>query len=59
MDALKKEINNAEVAFDIKEDGAPIPNGYREDSGHLVWNVKMDLTCKDFFVKDVHKSDDP
>ena len=39
-------MNNDEIAFDIKEDGKPIPVGCKEASGHLVWDVKMDLTCK-------------
>ena len=59
IDSLKKEMNNTEVSFDIKEDGTPIPDGYKEDSGNLVWNVKMNLTHKALCIKDGHKSDDP
>ena len=58
IDALKIEMNNVEVAFDIKEDGTPIPVGYKEASGHLMWDVKMDITRKARCVKDGHKSDD-
>ena len=46
MDALKIEMDNVEVAFDIQEDGTPIPFGYKEASGHLVWDDKMEFTCK-------------
>ena len=52
-------MNNVEVAFDIKEDDTPILFCYKEDSGNLVWDVKMDPTHKYFCVKDGHKSDDP
>ena len=59
MDALKMEMDNVEISFDIKEDGTPIPVGYKESSGHLVWDVKMDLARKARCVKDGHKSDNP
>ena len=59
IDALKMEMDNVEVAFDIEEDGTPIPIGYKEASGHLVWDVKIDFTRKACCIKDGHKSDDP
>ena len=52
-------MDNVKVAFDIQEDGTPIPVGYKESSGHLVWDVKMDLARKARCVKDGHKSDNP
>lgn len=59
MDALGMEMDNVEVAFDIQEDGTPIPVGYKKASGHLVWDVKMDFTRKARWVKDGHKTADP
>ena len=59
MDALKMEMENVKVDFDIQKDDTPIPVGYKEASGHLVWDVKMDFTRKTRWVKDGHKTDDP
>ena len=56
---FEDSMNNDEIAFDIKEDGKPIPVGCKEASGHLVWDVKMDLTCKSRWIKDGHKTYDP
>ena len=59
MDALKMEMDNVEVAFDIQEDVTPIPVGYKKTSGHLMWDVNMYFTRKACWVKDRHKTDDP
>lgn len=39
MEALKMEMENVSVVFDILEDGQPLPVGYAKSSGHLVWDV--------------------
>ncbi|CAJ1957768.1 unnamed protein product, partial [Cylindrotheca closterium] len=35
------------------------PPGYSKVTGHLVWDVKMDFTCKARWVLDGHKTPDP
>jgi hypothetical protein len=39
--AIKKEMRNVMVAFDIHDDGE-VPVGFKEISCHLVFNVKRD-----------------
>ena len=58
-DALKKEMKNVGVAFDILEDHQNVPVGWTKTSGHLIWDVKMDFTRKACWVKDGHKTADP
>lgn len=58
-DALKKEMYNVGVAFEILEDGTPAPKGWRKATGHLIWDVKMDFTRKARWVLDGHKMPDP
>ena len=59
MDVLEIEMNKCWECFDIREDSTPIPVCYKEASGHLVWEVKKNLTQKACCVKNGHKSDDP
>lgn len=59
MDALKKEMFNVGIAFEMLDDGVAAPNGWNKVSGHLVWDVKMDLTRKARWVLDGHKTSDP
>ena len=59
MDALKKEMQNIGIAFEILESGIPAPSGWSKASGHLVWDVKMDFTRKARWVLDGHKCHDP
>jgi hypothetical protein len=58
-DALKKEMKNVGVAFDILEGHQHVPVGWTKTSGHLIWDVKMDFTRKACWVKDGHKTADP
>ena len=37
----------------------PIPIGWSKSSGHLLFDVKMDFTCKARWVKDGHKTPTP
>ena len=58
-DALKKEMYNVGVAFEILDEGAHAPHGWKRVTGHLVWDVKMDFTRKVRWVLDGHKTPDP
>ena len=58
-DALKKEMYNVGVAFEILDEGAHAPHGWKQVTGHLVWDVKMDFTRKARWVLDGHKTPDP
>ena len=58
-DALKKEMYNVRAAFEILDEGAHAPHGWKQVTGHLVWDVKMDFTRKARWVLDSHKTPDP
>ena len=58
-DALKKEIYNVGVAFEMLDEGVHVPHGWKRATGHLVWDVKMDFTRKARWVLDGHKTPDP
>ena len=58
-DALKKEMYNVRVAFEILDEGAHAPHGWKQVTRHLVWDVKMDFTRKARWVLDGHKTPDP
>ena len=52
-------MTNALVAFEILEHGEDAPRNFKELSVHLIFNVKMDMTCKAWLVSDGHKVADP
>ena len=52
-------MHNVPVAFEILPTGAPVTVGWKKSSGHLIWDVKMDFTQKDRWVKDGHHTPDP
>ena len=58
-DALKKEMYNVGVAFEILDEGAHAPHGWKQVIGHLVWDVKMDFTRKARWVLNGRKTLDP
>lgn len=58
-DAIKKEMYNVSIAFDILEEGKSAPPGWMKSSGHIIFDVKMDFTRKARWVKDGHKTPDP
>ena len=58
-DALRKEMYNVRVAFEILDEGTHAPHGWKRVTGHLVWDVKMDFTRKARWVLDGHKTPDP
>lgn len=57
--AIKKEMYNVSVAFEILHNGKKAPPGWTKSSGHMVYDVKMDLTRKARWVKDGHRTKDP
>ena len=57
-DALKKDMYNVGVAFEILDEGVHVPHGWKQVTGHLVWDVKMDFTRKARWVLDGHKTPD-
>ena len=42
--AIKKEMNNVGIAFEILDEDKSAPVGWSNESGHLIFNVKMDFT---------------
>ena len=50
---------NVLVVFDILEEDQPIPVGCNLSIGHLVFDLKMDFTCKARWFKDGHKTPTP
>jgi hypothetical protein len=58
-DAIKKEMFNVSIAFQILGDGESPPPGWKQSSGHIIFDVKMDFTRKARWVKDGHKTPDP
>ncbi len=59
QDAIKKEMTNVGVAFDILPPGERPKPGYTKASGHIAFDVKMDFTWKARWMKDGHKTADP
>ncbi len=57
-DALKKEMGNVCVAFEILGQNAKVPLGWFKASGHIIFDVKMNFTRKAHWVKDGHKTPD-
>ena len=57
-DALALEMFNVGVVFEILEEGQTEPLGWNKVSGHLIWDVKMDLTRKTRWVLNGHKTSD-
>ena len=58
MDSLAKEMGNLMIAFEILEPGQKAPLGWHKTMGHIIFDVKMDVTQKDRWVKDGHKTPD-
>jgi hypothetical protein len=49
-------MRNIDCAFDFPEDGKP-PVGYQKIDCHMVFNVKMTLECKAWYVVGGHQSE--
>ena len=58
-DAIKKEMTNILVAFEILEHGEEAPRNFKELGVHLIFDVKMDMAQKAQLVADGHKVADP
>ena len=56
-DAIKKEMTNVGIAFEVLEEGEKAPVAWRNVSGHLVFDVK--ITRKASWVLDGHKTPKP
>ncbi len=54
--AIDKEMLNAGIAFEVLEDGKLPPPGWRQVTGHMVFDVKMDFTRKARWVLDGHRT---
>ena len=52
-------MQNVSVAFEILTTGAPVPVGWKNSSGHLIWDVNIDFTHKARWVKDGHCMHEP
>ena len=60
VDALEKEIKNVRVAFKEMQDDEPVPIGYEQITGHVIFDVKMeDFRRKARYVADGHKTAPP
>lgn len=59
FDAIQKELANVRVAFDVLEQGAKAPVGYKCIPCRLIFDVKMDFTRKARFVAGGHVTDPP
>ena len=59
MDAITEEMTNVGIAFTIIDEGKKVLPGWTKASGNLVFDVKMDFTRKDRWVKDGHWSPNP
>ena len=58
-DAIRKEMTNVGIAFDILEHEETVPVGYEKVTGHIIFDVKMDFTRKARWVLDGHKCPQP
>lgn len=59
QDALALEMSSIGAAIRILPFGQKPPPGYIKASGHIIWDVKMDLRRKARWVKDGHLTPEP
>ena len=57
--ALKKEMSNVGIAFEILDEGQQAPVGWTKVTGHLIFDVKMSLERKARWVLDGHLTETP
>ena len=57
--SLEKEMTNVGIAFEILGDSETAPHGWAKQTGHIIFDVKMDFTRKSRWVLDGHKTTDP
>ena len=58
FDAIKTEIFNISVAFEILNEDEKAPPGLKPVSGRIIFDVEMDVTRKSRWVKDGNKIPD-
>jgi hypothetical protein len=44
------------IALEVLDEGVLAPKGWQKVTGHLIWDVKMDFTCKTRWVLYVQNS---
>eukprot|EP00957_Ditylum_brightwellii_P171468 13053439-Ditylum_brightwellii.AAC.1 len=59
QDAMRKEMSNIGIAFEILENDMRMPTGWSMITGHIIFDVKMDFVRKSRWVLDGHKTPDP
>jgi hypothetical protein len=52
--ALKLEMHNVGVVFEVLEDGKSAPHGWTKASGHIIWDLKIDVMRKARWVLEGH-----
>jgi hypothetical protein len=57
--SLSKEMKNVRPAFNILDEGASKPVGFKEIRCHIIFDVKMDFTQKAHLVAGGHMPDPP
>jgi hypothetical protein len=57
-DAIGLEMTNVGIAFEVLESVKMTPVGWSKVTGHMVFDVKMDFTCKARWVLDGHRTPD-
>eukprot|EP00957_Ditylum_brightwellii_P038274 2893999-Ditylum_brightwellii.AAC.1 len=46
QDAIRKEMTNIGIAFEVLENDMKTPSGWNMVTGHIIFYVKMDFTRK-------------
>ncbi len=59
MDALWKEMEAVQIAFEVQDADVKHLPGYKKIPGHIIWDVKMDFTRKACYVAGGHRTDPP
>ena len=52
-------MSNVGVTFEVLKPGDKAPPVWKKESGHLIYDVKMDFTRKSRRVKDSHRTPNP
>ena len=58
-DAINLEMSNVGVTFELLGSVVNTAPGWRKESGHIIFDVKMNFTRKAIWVKDGHRTPDP
>ena len=56
--SLEKEMTNVGIAFEILVDSETAPCGWAKQTGHIIFDVKMDFERKSRWVLDGHQTTD-